>query len=101
MDTATKQTWGGEAHKLLSDELKVISDILILSPDSISITNTRGKVNYNSQAVLLAGLSVVRELLICTQSRDDKTYLHYLRQQFPSLVGFLRKHVVNQGVRKN
>ena len=30
MDTATKQTWGGEAHKLLSDELKVISDILIL-----------------------------------------------------------------------
>ena len=46
MDTATKQTWGGgEAHKLLSDELKVTLDILILNLDSISITNTRGKVN--------------------------------------------------------
>ena len=41
-------------------------------------------------------------LLICTQSRTNKTNLHYLRQQFPSLARFLRReHVVNQGVRKN
>ena len=51
--------------------MKVIYDILILNPDSISITNTRGKVNYNSQAVLLAGLSQRAPDLYTKQGRQN------------------------------